>query len=139
MAEAQRQEWYYNWKIGPVGLRPGDLILVKADVFQGERKIKDRWEDKPHKVVCQIMTDVHLYEVKDQSGNSCILFHNGLLLIASEAGVALCVGICQAQDGCTSHTPVKPTAKGSDSKTVPEEVDGLAITQHQARKTSLGG
>ena len=38
MAEAQRQEQYYDWKIGTVGLKPGDLILVKADAFQGKRK-----------------------------------------------------------------------------------------------------
>ena len=69
-AEAWRQKQYYNWKIGAVGLKPGNLILVKTDAFQGKRKIKDRWEDKPHELVCQIMTDIPLYEVKDQSGNS---------------------------------------------------------------------
>ena len=53
--------------------------------------------------------------------------------------VPLCVGVCQVQDRCTSPTPVKPTPRGSDSKTMPQEDDGLAITQHQARKTSLGG
>ena len=65
MAEAQRQKWYYDQKIGTVGLKPGDLILVKADAFQGKRKIMDRWEDKPHKVVHQIATDIPSYEVKD--------------------------------------------------------------------------
>ena len=34
--------------------------------------------------------------------------------------------------------PVKPTPRGNDSKTKPLEDDGLAITQHKARKTSLG-
>ena len=65
-AEAQRQKWYYNWKIGAVGLKHGDLVLVKADAFKGKRKIMDKWEDKPHEVVHQIMTDIPLYEVKDQ-------------------------------------------------------------------------
>ena len=32
-AEAQRQKWYYNQKIGVIGLKPGDLILVKVDAF----------------------------------------------------------------------------------------------------------
>ena len=45
MAEAQRKKWYYNWKIGTVGLKHGNLGLVKADAFQGKRKIMDRWED----------------------------------------------------------------------------------------------
>ena len=35
-AETQRQKWYYNWKIGNVALKPDNLILVKADTFQGE-------------------------------------------------------------------------------------------------------
>ena len=48
MAEAQWQKWYYNQKIGTVDLKPGDLVLVKADVFQGKRKVNDRWEDKPY-------------------------------------------------------------------------------------------
>ena len=36
MAKAWRQKWYYDWKIGAIGLKPGDLILVKADTFQEE-------------------------------------------------------------------------------------------------------
>ena len=29
--EACQQKWYYNRKIGAVNLKPGDLVLVKAD------------------------------------------------------------------------------------------------------------
>ena len=100
-------------------LKLGNLVLVKADAFQGKRKIKDRWEDKPHEVVHQIVTDIPSYKVMDQHGQSCILHHNQLLLIMSETGNPLCVGVCQAWDRCTSPTPVKPTPKGSDSKTMP--------------------
>ena len=57
-AEAQRQKWYYDQKIGAVDLKPGNLVLVKADTFKGKRNIKDRWEDEPHKVVHQIMIDI---------------------------------------------------------------------------------
>ena len=89
MAEAQRQKGDYDWKIGTIGLKSGDLVLVKTDAFQGKRKIKDRWDDKPHEVVHQIVTDVPSYEVKDQHGNSCILHQNWLLLIVSEAGIPL--------------------------------------------------
>ena len=76
MAEAQRQKWYYNQKIDAMGLKPGNFVLVKADAFQGKRKIKDRWEDEPNEVVCQIMTEVPLYEVMDQCRQLCILHHN---------------------------------------------------------------
>ena len=36
-AEAQRQKLYYDWKIGAIGLKPCDLVLVKADAYQGKR------------------------------------------------------------------------------------------------------
>ena len=61
--EAKQEKWYYNWKIGTMDLKHGDLVLVKVDAFKGKRKIKDRWEDKIHEVVHQIVTDVPLYKV----------------------------------------------------------------------------
>ena len=129
MAEAQRQKQYYDQKIGTVDLKPGNPVLVKGDTFQGKRKIKDRWEDRPHEVVCQIVTDVPSYEVKDKHGHSHVLHLNWLLLITSEGGVPSCMGVCQAWDRCTSPTPVKPTPRGSDSNTIPQEDSGLATTQ----------
>ena len=138
MAEAQRQKQYYDWKIGAIGLKPDDLILVKADTFQGKRNIKDRWEDKPHEVVCQVMTDIPSYGVKYQQGHSHILHHKKFLLIVSEAGVPLGVHVHQVWDGCIRPTLVKPTPRGSDSETMPKGDNGLAITQCQARMTSLG-
>ena len=41
--------------IGAVNLKPGDLVLVKADAFKGKRKIKDRWEEETWEAVHQIM------------------------------------------------------------------------------------
>ena len=49
---------------------------MKADTFQGRRKIKDRWEDKPHDVVCQIVTDIPSYEVTNQHRQSHVLHCN---------------------------------------------------------------
>ena len=66
MAEAQWQKWYYNWKIGTMELKPGNLVLGKADTFKGKRKIKDRWEDETCEVVHQIITDIPSCEVTDQ-------------------------------------------------------------------------
>ena len=43
-AEACQQKLYYNRKIGAVILKPGDLVLVKADTWKGKRNIKDMWE-----------------------------------------------------------------------------------------------
>ena len=63
MVEACQQKWYYNRKIGAVNLKPGDLVLLKADAFKGKRKIKDRWQEDTWEVVHQIMTDIPSYEV----------------------------------------------------------------------------
>ena len=75
MAEACCQKWYYDRKIGAVNLKPGDLVLVKADAFKGKRKIKDRWEEDTWKVVHQIATYVPSYKVMNQHGKSHILLH----------------------------------------------------------------
>ena len=76
MVEACRQKWYYDRKMGAVNLKPGDLVLVKADAFKGKRKIKDRWEEETWEVVHRIMTDVSSCEVTNQHKKSCILHRN---------------------------------------------------------------
>ena len=48
--EAHQQKRYYNRKIGAVNLKPGDLVLVKADDWKGKRKIKDRWDEETWEV-----------------------------------------------------------------------------------------
>ena len=58
MAEARRQKWYYDQKIGAMKLKPGNLVLVKADAFKGKRKIRDRWEEETCEVLCHITTDI---------------------------------------------------------------------------------
>ena len=64
--EACQQKQYYDRKIGAVNLRPGNLVLVKADAWKGKRKIKDRWEEETWEVVHQITADVPSYEVTNQ-------------------------------------------------------------------------
>ena len=65
--EVHQQKWYYDRKIGTVNLKPGNLVLVKADAWKGKRKIKDRWEEETWKVVHQIVADIPSYEVMNQS------------------------------------------------------------------------
>ena len=67
-AEACQQKQYYDRKIGAVNLKPGNLVLVKADAWKGKRKIKDRWEEETYKVVWQIEADIPSYEVMSQHG-----------------------------------------------------------------------
>ena len=127
-----------NTTIGAVNLKPGELVLVKADAFKGKRKIKDRWEEDTWEVVHQIMTDVPSYKVMDQCRRSHILHQNQLFLIMSEVGVPLCIGICHAWDMCSSPTSCKPTSTGGETKMTPQQSSGSVLTQCPARKTSLG-
>ena len=46
-------------------LMPGDVVLMKLDVFQGKRKVKDRWSEAEYMVV----HDVPMYEVRDDGRN----------------------------------------------------------------------
>ena len=136
-AEAHWQKWYYDRKIGAMNLKPGDLVLVKADAFKGKRKIKDRWEEDTWEVVHQIMTDISSYEVTDQCRRSHIL-HWNQLIISSEVGITLCIGICLAWDRCTSPTSCKPTSTGGEIEKMLQENIGSAVTQCPASRTSLG-
>ena len=70
MAEACQQKWYCDRKVGAVNLKPGNLVLVKADAFNEKRKIKDRWEEDTWEVVHQIVTDILSYEVMNQNSKS---------------------------------------------------------------------
>ena len=136
--EACQQKQYYDRKIGTVNLKPGNLVLVKANAFKEKRKIKYRWEEETWEVVHQIATDVSSYEVTNQHGKSCILHQNQLLLIASEVGIPLCIGIHHAWDRCTSPTPCKHTSTGGEMKMTPQENNGRVVTQCPTSKTSLG-
>ena len=138
MTETCWKKQYYDRKIGAVNLKPGDLVLVKADTFMGKRKIKDRWEEDTWEAVGQNMTDVPSYKVTNQQGKSCVLHQNWLLLIASEVGIPLYIGIHHAQDRCTNPTPCKTTSKGGETKMTPQQNNGKAVTQWPTSKASLG-
>ena len=50
-------------------LVPGDVVLMKNDTFQGKPKVKDRWSETEHVVVCQVADGMPAYKVKDEAGN----------------------------------------------------------------------
>ena len=66
-AEAPQQKQYYD-RIGTMNLKPGDLVLVKADAWKGKRKIKDRWDEETWEVSQQIAADVPYSKVMNQHG-----------------------------------------------------------------------
>ena len=127
-AEACRQKWYYDRKVGTVNLKPDNLVLVKADAWKGKRKIKDRWDEETWEVSWQITTDVPSYKVTNQHGQSQVLHQNWLLLIASEVGVPMCMGNHHTWNRCTSPTPCKTTSLGGDKEMMPQEQNGKAVT-----------
>ena len=137
-AEACWQKWYYDRKIRTVNLKPGDLVLVKADAFKGKRKIKDRWEEDTWEVVHQITTDIPSCKVMNQHGKSHIHHWNWLLLIVSEVGIPLCMANCHAWDRCTSLTPCKTTSVGGEMKLMPQENNGKVVIQWPTSKAYLG-
>ena len=117
-------------KIGAVNLKPGNLVLVKADAWKGKRKIKNRWDEETLEVSRQIAADVPSYEVTNQHGKSQVLHQNWLLLVTSEVGIPSCMGNCHTWDGCTSPTPCKTTSSGGDGEDATRErwQDGHLMT-----------
>ena len=51
-----------------MNLKPGELVLVKADAWKGKRKIKDKWDEETWEVSRQIMADMPSYKVMNQDG-----------------------------------------------------------------------
>ena len=127
-AEACQQKWYYDRKIGTMNLKPGDLLLVKADAWKGKRKIKHRWDEETWEVLQQIMVDVPSYEVMNQHRWSQVL-HQNWLLVTLEVGIPLCMGNCHTWDRCASPTPCRTTSLGGDDERMPQEKLGKAVTQ----------
>ena len=137
-AEACQKKWYHNRKIGAMNLKPGDLVLVKADAWKWKRKIKDRWDEETWEVSWQMAADVPSYKVMNQHGWSQVLQWNWLLLVTSDVGVPLCMGNHHTWDRCTIPTPCKTTSLGGDEKIMPQEQDGKAVTWWPTRKASQG-
>ena len=51
-------------------------MLMKNDMFQGKRKVKDQWNETEYVVVCQVADGMPAYEVKDEAGNVKIVHRN---------------------------------------------------------------
>ena len=78
-----------------VQLVPGDVVLMKNDVYQGKQKVKDWWSETEYVVVRQVVDGVPAYEVKDEAGNVKTINYNRLFLKAAlkEAVTPLGVGV----------------------------------------------
>ena len=73
--EAEKQKWYYNQASSTMQLVLGDVVLMKNDVYQGKRKVYDRWSETEY-VVHQVADGIPAYKVKDEAGNVKTIHHN---------------------------------------------------------------
>ena len=80
--EAQRQKRLYNRKVGAIGLRPGDHVLVCLDAFRGQRrKLKNWWGDDLHMVVTHMADGIPAYVVKNNHTVKKKVVHQAQLLL----------------------------------------------------------
>ena len=89
-SEAEWQKWYYDRATSTMQLMLGDVVLMKLDVFQGKRKVKDRWSEVEYVVTCQVTNDVPAYKVRHDSGNVKVTHCNRLFLVHPPWGMPPC-------------------------------------------------
>ena len=70
----------------------GDIILMKLDAFQGNRKAKDRWSEVEYVVTHQVINDMPVYKVRDDGGNVKVIHRNRLFLVAPTRDVTMPLG-----------------------------------------------
>ena len=123
--EAEKQKHYYDRATSTVQLVPGDVVLMKNDVYQGKQKVKDQWSETEYVVVCQVADGIPAYEVKDEVGNIKTIHHNWLFLVATliEAVTPLGVGASISEENVQS-TCVEHTLSGVENDSPEGSVDG---------------
>ena len=120
-------------------LVPGDVVLMKNDVYQGKRKVKDRWSETEYVVVHQVADGVPAYEVKDEVGNIKTVHHNWLFLVAApiEAVTPLGAGTSISEENVVWSTRVEHTSLWVENDSPEGSVDG-ADTLSPASRVPLG-
>ena len=137
--EADRLKWYYDRAMSTMQLVPGDVVLLKSDVFQGKRKVKDRWSDSEYVVVRQVADDVPMYKVKDDGGNVKVIHHNRLFLMATMSSGVTPLGASESlsEENVTRSTLAELTPLVWENE-VPESNLDEAVTLCLASNAPLG-
>ena len=137
-SEAERQRWYYDCKANAISLKPGDLVLAKADAYKGRRKVKDQWEEEVYEVECRIAGGVPSYLMKNQwTGCSWVLHWNWLFLITPIMGAPYVQVYDLSGQGATAILE-EPTQMVSENEEVPQSANCLPLAQFQTGETPLG-
>ena len=125
--EACQQKWHCTRKIGTMNLKPGDLVLVKADAWKGKRKIKDRWDEETWEVSQQITADVPSDEVMNQHGHKSSTKTG--FFSSHQRLVFPCVWQPSYMGQVYQSRPCKTTSLGGDEERTPQEKHGKAVTR----------
>ena len=136
--EAKKQKCYYDRATSTAQLVPGDIVLMKNDVYQGKQKVKEWWSETEYVVVRQVTDGIPAYEVKDEVGNVKTVHHNWLFLVATpkEAVMPLGAGTSISEENVQS-THVEHTLLEVESDLPERFVDG-ADTLSPSSRVPLG-
>ena len=137
--KAKKQKCYYDRATSTAQLVPGDVVLMKNDAYQGERKVKDQWSKTEYVVVCQVADGVPAYEVKDEAGNIKTVYHNQLFLVAApkEAVMPLGAGTSISEENVVRSTRVEHTLLEVENDSPERSMDG-ADTLSPSSRVLLG-
>ena len=104
--EAKKQKCYYDQATSTAQLVPGNVVLMKNDMYQGKRKVSDWWSETEYVVVHQVADGIPAYEVKDEAGNVKTVHHNQLFLVATptEAITPLGAGVSISEENVVLFT-----------------------------------
>ena len=137
--EAKKQKRYYDRATSTAQLVPGDMVLMKNDVYQGKQKVKDQWSETEYVVVPQVADGVPAYEVKDEAGNIKIIHCNWLFLVASpkEAIMPFRAGTSISEENIVWSTHVELTSLEVEND-LPEGSMDWADTLSPTSRVPLG-
>ena len=138
-SKADRQKQYYDKVTSTMQLMPGDIVLMKLDVFQGKRKAKDRWSEAEYVVICQVTNDIPMYKVRDDGRNVKVTHCNKLFLVAPAKENAMPLGGSEfvSNEGTTRSVLVELTPLEWNSEMPESDVDE-ALTWHLTSHVLFG-
>ena len=122
--EAEKQKQYYDRATRTTQLVPGDVVLMKNDVYQGKWKVKDWWKETEYVVVRQVTDGIPAYEVKDEAGNVKTIHHNQLFLVAIPMKAIMPLGAGISEENIAQSTLAEHTFFGVESDSPEGSVDG---------------
>ena len=137
--EAEKQKWYYNRTMSTMQLVPGDVVLMKSDVYQGKQTVKDQWSETEYVVVCQVADGIPTYEVTDDAGSIRTVHHNSLFLVATPTGdtMPLGAGMLLSEENAARSTLAEHTSLEVESDMPEGSMDG-ADTLSPTSRVTLG-